>query len=116
VEGDNLLYTLHYYACTHKSWLRQKADIARARGIALFVTEFGATHADGGLDGEVCLEEAQRWDDWLDAGKISWVAWKLDGCEPDSSCLLVPGAPIDGGWTSEYLRGHALFVRGRMQK
>jgi endoglucanase len=116
VAGSNLLYALHYYACAHKGSLRGKADVARQRGAALFVTEFGATPADGGLDGSVCLEEAQRWDEFLNERMISWTAWKLDGCEPDSSCLLVPGAPIDGGWTSEYLRGHALFVRGRMQQ
>lgn len=116
VEGTNLLYTLHYYACTHKAQLRQKGDVALSLGAALFVTEWGATHADGGLDGVVCAEDAQAWDDWLNARQISWTAWKLDGCEPDSSCLLVPGAPVDGGWTDEYLRGHALFVRGRMQR
>lgn len=116
VDGVNLLYTLHYYACTHTSWLRQKADVARARGLALFVTEWGATNADGGLDGAVCLDEAQLWDDWMATHKISWSAWKLDGCEPDSTCLLVPGAPLEGGWTNEFLRGHARFVRGRMQQ
>jgi aryl-phospho-beta-D-glucosidase BglC (GH1 family) len=112
----NLLYTLHYYACTHQDSLRRQGEIALSKGIALFVTEWGATHADGGRDGIVCLEQAQAWDDWLKARKISWTAWKLDGCEPDSSCLLVPGAPVDGGWTDEYLHGHAKFVRGRMQQ
>lgn len=116
VEGANLLYTLHYYACTHKDAFRRKADVALGLGAALFVTEWGATNADGGIDGVVCVDEAQKWDDWLNAHKISWTAWKLDGCEPDSSCLLVPGAPIDGGWTDEYLHGHAKFVRGRMQQ
>jgi endoglucanase len=116
VDGSNLLYTLHYYACSHRGNLRDKGDAARQLGAALFVTEFGATAADGGLDGEVCLEEAQRWHEWLAARKISWAAWKLDGCEPDSTCLLAPGAPVEGGWTSEYLHGHGLFVRGRMQE
>jgi aryl-phospho-beta-D-glucosidase BglC (GH1 family) len=116
VAGTNLLYTLHYYACSHKAWLRQKGDTALSKGIALFVTEWGATDADGGTDGIVCLDEAQHWDDWLNARKISWSAWKLDGCEPDSTCLLKPGAPVAGGWTDEYLHGHGLFVRGRMQR
>ncbi len=116
VAGTNLLYTLHYYACTHRGSLRSKADAALALGAALFVTEWGATNADGGLDGVVCLDEAQKWDDWLNAHKISWAAWKLDGCDPDSSCLLVPGAPVHGGWTNDYLHGHAKFVRGRMQQ
>jgi endoglucanase len=116
VEGTNLLYTLHYYACTHKGSLRSKGEVALSLGVALFVTEWGATKADGGIDGTVCLDEAQRWDDWLNAHQISWTAWKLDGCEPDSSCLLMPGAPVDGGWTNDYLHGHAKFVRGRMQQ
>jgi len=116
VEGTNLLYTLHYYACSHTSWLRAKADAALALGAALFVTEWGATNSDGGLDGVVCVDEAQRWDDWLNLHGISWSAWKLDGCDPDSSCLLQPGAPTNGGWTNDFLHGHALFVRGRMQE
>ena len=116
LDGVNLLYTLHYYACTHTGWLRQKAEAAISQGLALFVTEWGATNADGGLDGAVCLDQAQLWDDWVNNHKISWAAWKLDGCEPDSSCLLVPGAPVDGGWTNQYLHGHARFVRGRMQE
>lgn len=116
VDGTNLLYTLHYYACSHKAALRQKAEVAMAKGAALFVTEWGATNADGGLDGLVCLDDAQAWDDWLNAKNISWTAWKLDGCEPDSSCLLKRGAPVEGGWTNSYLHGHGQFVRGRMQK
>jgi aryl-phospho-beta-D-glucosidase BglC (GH1 family) len=116
VEGSNLLYTLHYYACSHKAALRQKGDVALANNVAIFVTEWGATNADGGIDGQVCLDEAQAWDDWMSARKIGWTAWKLDGCEPDSSCLLMPGAPLTGGWTDAYLHGHATFVRGRMQK
>jgi endoglucanase len=116
VAGTNLLYTLHYYACSHKASLRQKAEVALSKGVALFVSEWGATNADGGKDGLLCLDEAQAWDDWLNAHQIGWTAWKLDGCEPDSSCLLMPGAPVDGGWTDTYLHGHAQFVRGRMQK
>jgi aryl-phospho-beta-D-glucosidase BglC (GH1 family) len=116
VDGTNLLYTLHYYSCSHKALLRQRADVALGRGAALFVTEWGATNADGGMDGKLCLDSAQEWDDWLNKRKISWTAWKLDGCEPDSSCLLMPNAPVDGGWTDDYLHGHAKFVRGRMQQ
>ncbi len=116
VAGSNLMYTLHYYACTHTAWLRQKGDSALANGLALFVTEWGATPADGGAEEPlVCAGESQLWDDWMNIRKISWAAWKLDGCT-DSSCLLQGGAPVDGGWTDQYLQGHGKFVRGRMQK
>ncbi|MEI9937256.1 MAG: glycoside hydrolase family 5 protein [Pseudomonadota bacterium] len=115
VIGKNLMYTLHFYACDHGSFLISKAKVALTRGAPLFVTEWGATKADGGLDGTVCLPEAQTWMDFLNEKGISWAAWKFDNCTPDSTCFLTPDAPINGGWTSEYLQGEGLFVRARMQ-
>ncbi len=115
LAGTNLMYTLHFYACTHTQWLRDRASAAIARGLPLFVTEWGATHADGGLDGVVCQAEAQRWHDLMNAQGMSWTAWKLDDCEPDSSCLLRPGAPVAGPWTDTWLHGHGAFVRDRMR-
>lgn len=112
--GDNLMYTLHFYACDHSS-LIGKARIARSLGAALFVTEWGATKADGGLDGTVCQVQAQVWHDWMNENGIGWAAWKFDNCSPDSSCLLTADAPLTGGWTSQYLHGHGLYVRARMQ-
>ena len=46
----------------------------------MFVTEWGATHADGGVDGIVCEYEAGLWHDWMDERNISSAAWKLDAC------------------------------------
>ena len=114
VTGTNLLYTLHFYSCTHTGALRSRAETALGRGLPLFVTEWGSTHSDGGLDGLVCLDEARLWTDWMRAHGISWTAWKLDNCS-DSSCYFASsGAPRDGGWTDAMLQGHGLFVRDRM--
>jgi endoglucanase len=114
VSGTSLLYTLHFYSCSHAGRLRAIGDTALSQGLALFVTEWGGTHSDGGLDGLVCLDEAQLWHDWMNQHGISWTAWKLDNCT-DSTCYFPPsGAPLSGGWTDEYLQGHAPFVRDRM--
>jgi endoglucanase len=111
LDGANLMYTVHFYACDHKEYQRGVAQTAFAAGLPLFVTEWGATPADGGsARPTVCEADAQVWHDWLDAQNISWVAWKLDGCK-DSSCLFINrDAPADGGWTDEWLNGHAHFV------
>jgi endoglucanase len=111
VLGQNLLYTLHFYACTHGSALRSTGETALGRGVPLFVSEWGATNADGGLDGLVCASEARQWLDWMKTRQLSWTAWKLDDCVPDSSCLLRANAPLSGGWTDEWLHGHASVVR-----
>ncbi len=116
LDGANLMYTLHFYSCTHGGWLITKARSALSRGLPLFVTEWGATNADGGLDGKVCVDVATQWLEFLNPAHISWAAWKLDNCTPDSTCLLSAAAPLNGGWTSEYLHGHATFVRDALRQ
>lgn len=114
VVGENLMYTLHFYSCTHTAWLREKADKALALGAPLFVTEWGATEADGGVENKtVCSDEGQLWHDWMDQNNISWAAWKLDACT-DASCFFSNGAPPTGGWTDASLQGHGKFVVDRL--
>jgi endoglucanase len=125
VAGSNLLYTLHFYSCTHTQLLRNKAEDAMAAGLALFVTEFGATDANGGVPPKnyVCESEANTWFDWMATNDISGVAWKLTQ-GGDASCILGSRAPLDGPWTDDMLTtdvggavsgpgitgGHGLFV------
>jgi endoglucanase len=101
----NLLYTLHFYACTHKQWLRDKANLAMAAGLPIFVTEFGATPADGGVppnNNRICHDETNAWWDWMALNNISGIAWKLDHCS-DASCLLGSGASVGGPWPDSAL-------------
>jgi endoglucanase len=125
----NLMYTLHFYSCAHNVWLRDKADMAIASGLALFVTEFAATPTDGGDpangDNYICRDETNLWFAWMARNNISGAAWKLDQCAV-TSCLLASGAPVDGPWTDDHLTsdlgntfvstgvtqggGHGLFI------
>jgi endoglucanase len=113
LSGTNLMYTLHFYSCTHTQWLRTAGETAMRAGLALFVTEWGASHADGGLDGVLCDAEGQVWVDWMRTNGISWTAWKLD-VGSDTTNLLSPGAPVTGGWNN-YMHGHAAFVVRNMR-
>ncbi len=116
VAGTNLLYALHFYSCSHGGSIRSRAATALQAGIPLFVTEWGATDADGGTDGLVCLEQAQIWHDWMNANHIGWAAWKFDNCA-DSTCYFpASGASTAGGWSTADLHGHAPFVRDRMRE
>jgi endoglucanase len=113
VVGTNLLYTLHFYACTHKASLRTKADRAIAAGFGVFITEFGATPSDGGVtankDNNICADEANRWFAWMADNVVSGVAWKLETCT-DSSCILASTAPVDGPWTDAELTNDSASV------
>jgi len=119
VAGTNLMYTLHFYSCTHKQPLRDRAEAAFGKGLPLFVTEWGATNADGGTpkNPDLCLDEAQLWHTWMNSHKISWAAWKFDRCV-DKTCYFnsTMTIPTSGGWTDDMLTGHAPFVRDRMRE
>ncbi len=110
VEGSNLMYTVHFYSCTHDAWLRDKVQFALDADTPVFVTEWGATDAGGGVDDPtVCDDEADRWHEFMNANYISWAAWKLDDCS-EASCILKRGAPRNGAWDDEWLQGHGPYV------
>lgn len=46
-EYDNIMYTLHFYAATHKESLRKKMTEAIADGLPIFISEFGISSASG---------------------------------------------------------------------
>lgn len=107
----NLAYTLHYYAGTHRQELRDKADAARAQGLALLITEFGVVDADG--DGPIALEESERWWDWAEARGIGWMAWSI-GDRDESSAALKPGTAA-ANWSESDLTETGKLLRHKLR-
>lgn len=107
VPGDNLMYTLHFYAGTHGQWLRDRAGDALKSGLPLFVSEWGTSSADG--SGGVFLDESKKWLDFLDKNGISWANWSL--CDKDeTSAALKPGVSPDKPWSRSDLSESGKFV------
>lgn len=109
----NVAYTLHFYAGTHKQGLRDKAETAMKRGAALFVTEYGTTEATG--DGPVDRAETQRWWDFMEKHKISYLNWSVAD-KRETSAVLQPGASPTGGWKDEMITPSGKFVREQLRK
>ncbi|MBO5377358.1 MAG: glycoside hydrolase family 5 protein [Ruminiclostridium sp.] len=86
VVGDNIAYALHFYAGTHKQWLRDNADKAIAAGIPLFVTEWGSVNADG--NGGVNDESTQEWFEWIDKNQLSSCNWAINDKNEGSSIFV----------------------------
>lgn len=107
VRGENLMYTLHFYAGTHGQALRERIDRALADGLPVFVSEWGTSRADG--SGGVFLEESKQWLDFLHERGISWCNWSL--CDKDeTSAALKPGTDPENTWTEEDLTESGKFV------
>jgi hypothetical protein len=114
VEGSNLMYTLHFYACTHKEALRTKAQAARDLGLPIFVTEWGATSAIAGEETYICEVEAQLWHDWMNANSIGSLAWGLCDITTEANCMVRPGTSETGGWDGRLVH-QGPFVRDKLQ-
>jgi hypothetical protein len=108
ISGSNIAYTLHFYAGTHKQFLRDKAISALNRGIPLFVTEWGTVNADG--DGGVDQTETQAWMNFLKQNGISHANWSITD-KVEGSAALVPGASISGGWNDSQLTASGRYVK-----
>ena len=106
---DNLMYTLHFYAGTHKQWLRAKGDYAMSKGLALFVTECGGMNADG--QGPIDEESTKAWVEWMEDNDISYAFWSISDKEETCSMLL-PSAISEGPWSDADLRPWGRFVKG----
>lgn len=109
----NLAYTLHFYAGTHRQELRDKAASALARGVALFVTEWGTSEAtgDGVLDGK----ETALWIDFMERNRLSHLNWAI-GDRKETSAALLPGARAKGGWPERMLTPSGKLVREQLRK
>ena len=111
LKGENIAYTLHYYAATHKEELRAKADKALAAGLALFVTEFGVVEATG--NGPIDYASSEAWWNWAEGNDISWLAWST-GDRDETSATLKPGTP-PANWTDDDLTESGKLLRSRLR-
>nr|BAB86867.1 cellulase [Psacothea hilaris] len=82
----NIMYTLHFYAGTHKQWLRDTATNALNNGIPIFVTEYGTVNADA--TDPVDEAESRLWWDWLDEHNISYANWAISDKLEGASALV----------------------------
>lgn len=102
IEGfDNLMYTLHFYAATHKKWLRDRGDYALSKNIPIFVSECASMDASG--DGEIDEVSWQEWISWVEENKLSWALWSV--ADKDETCSMFNTTAKDlGQWHEKDLK------------
>lgn len=104
----NIMYSLHYYAASHKQQLRNKANIALGKGLPLFISECAGMEASG--NGPINHEQWKLWLEWMEKNQISWVVWSLS--DKNETCsMLLPAASSTGGWKDEDIREWGIISR-----
>ena len=110
---DNLMYTMHFYAGTHKKELRDRTDEAIKKGLPIFVSESAGMEATG--DGPMDYKEWQAYIDWMEEQKISWITWSIS--DKDETCsMLKTSANSEGNWKDEDLKESGLKTRELLKK
>ena len=104
----NLMYSLHFYAGTHKKNLRDRADEAIAKGLPIFVSESAGMQATG--NGPIDYDEWNKWINWMDAKKISWITWSVS--DKDETCSVLKNSASDfGDWSKDDLKESGIKTR-----
>jgi endoglucanase len=114
VKGfTNLMYTVHFYAATHKQWLRDRTDEAIKKGLPIFISECAGMEATG--DGPINYEEWQKWIDWMEQRQLSWITWSVS--DKDETCsVLKKSAASNGGWKEADLKESGIKTRAYLRK
>lgn len=110
---NNLMYTMHFYAGTHKQWLRDKTDAAIAKGLPIFISESAGMDATG--DGKIDYDEWNKYISWMAGKNLSWITWSVS--DKDESCsVLNTSASGDGDWEDKDLKESGLKTREVLRK
>lgn len=105
---SNIMYTMHFYAGTHKKWLRDRTDDAMAKGVPVFVSECAGMEASG--DGVLDVAEWNTFVDWMKTRKLSWIAWSVS--DKNETCsMLLPRAASTGNWTPDIIKPWGKIAR-----
>ena len=95
IEGyENIMYTLHFYAATHKEELRDAMVRAVEAGLPVFVSEYGICDASG--SGGIDEYQANQWTELLDRYQISYVAWNLSNKSETSAVIKSSCSKVSG--------------------
>ena len=104
----NLMYTMHFYAGTHKQILRDRTDAAIEKGLPVFVSESAGMQATG--DGPIDYVEWNKWIKWMEIKKLSWITWSVS--DKDETCSVLNKSASDfGGWKTDDLKESGIKTR-----
>lgn len=98
--ANNLMYTAHFYAHSHRQFLRDRIQAMVDANLAVFVTEWGTTDYSGHANFNEA--ETRTWITFLNGLQISWVNWHLSD-QREGSAMLEPGASTTGPWDADDL-------------
>ncbi len=113
IEGySNIMYSLHFYAATHKDNIRDKFNKAHSKGLAVFVTECSICDASG--NGGIDYDSAEEWFTLLNDNNVSFAIWNLAN-KNETSSLIKSDCTKTSGWTDDELSDTGKWFKNAMK-
>ena len=117
LKYGNIMYSLHFYAASHKEGLREELTTAVSSGLPVFISECGISEESG--DGTLDFASATEWFNILNRNKISYTVWNLSdkdetsaffrhGFKPDEQ-IKDGDLTVTGLWVRELIRGKSPY-------
>ncbi|ADD41637.1 Cellulase [Stackebrandtia nassauensis DSM 44728] len=110
VDGENIMYTFHFYAASHGDEYLDTLDRASDK-LPMFVTEFGTQEATG--DGGNDFDMSQRYLDLMAQKKISWTNWNFSD-DQRSGAVFEQGTCPDGPFDASNLKPAGEWIHGQL--
>ncbi len=111
LQFDNVMYTFHFYAKSHREAYLNMLDQASNR-LPVFVTEFGSQEYTG--DGPNDFVMTQQFIDLMRQKKISWTSWNYSD-DFRSGAVWQTGTCSGGPWTTNRLKEAGSWIRDKIK-
>ena len=108
---ENIAYTVHFYAATHKDNIRDKVKTAHDKGLCVFISEFSICDASG--NGSIDYDSAEDWFDLIDEYNLSYAGWNVSN-KDESSALIDCSCDKTSGWTDDDLSETGIWLKDRI--
>ncbi len=114
IKGEeNIAYTVHFYAATHKDNIRNKLRTAHDKGLAIFISEFSICDASG--NGGIDYDSADEWFDLIDELNLSYAGWNLSN-KDETSSLIAPDCKKTSGWSDDELSETGKWLKSKISE
>lgn len=108
LDFDNVMYTLHFYADTHRDDLRSRLETCVSNGLPVFISEFGTCDASG--NGANNFDQTSKWLELAEKYNISFLSWSLCN-KAETSALISPSCSKTADWTESELSEAGKWLR-----
>ena len=112
VNFENVMYSFHFYATSHKGESLSKLREVVGGGTPIFITESGLCEASG--DGKIDLESVKLWYALMDSLQLSYTIWSMSNKEEESAMVRSDSRATDSLAESD-LSLSGLYARALFQ-